>query len=303
MPPVKQARTRAPQPEALPEVVEPAWMLKAIGAVMALGLLCAYITLCAFFSWGQWQFVLNPSRTVSTTPASQQLAFEAVRFGDGVSGQPQLSGWWIPSDLPSDPAVVILHGGSGTMADALPVAKAAHAARLQVLLFDYSGYGQSGGEHPSQATMQHNAEQALTYLSGTRHVPANHILALGIGLGASLATRLCTEHPDLPGLVLINADGDTASRVEADPRSRIIPVRWLFHEKFPLADPLHRLKTPKLLVSQEHGNAPEFAQRAASPKITAEIPGPLESAKLTAVIRRFLDAYIPHPVGVLEPGK
>ena len=302
MPPAKPARFQPPpQPAHKPEVVDPAWILKAVGAVVALGLFCAYVTLCAFFSWGQWRFVLDPSRTVAATPASQQLAFEPVRFGDDTSGQPQLTGWWIPSNLNSDPSVILLHSGNGTMADALPIAKALHDARLNVLLFDYRGYGQSGGGHPTQSLMQHDAEQALTYMSGARHVPATHLLALGTGLGASLATRLCADHPEIAGLMLVNADGDTKSRVEADQRSRIIPVGWLFHERFPLSDPLHVLKTPKLLISQESGNPPEFALRAAAPKMTAELPTRLDSTKLTAVVRRFLDTYVQHPAEVLQP--
>lgn len=297
MPPAKQTRSRAPEP-SLPEVVDPRWILKALGAVIALGLLCAYITLCLFFYAGQWQFVLHPSRKVNVLPSSQKLSFEDVRFGDDIAGQPQLAGWWMPSDSPNDPTVLMLHSESGSRSDALPAARMLHDARLNVLLFDYRGYGDSAGRHPSERLMTADSEQALHYLTSTRGISEAKVLVYGRGLGASLATSLCAHHPALPGLVLLDADGDTASRVEADQRSRIIPVSMLFHERFPLADKLHVLKTPKLLISTTRGSAPEIAQRAADPKLTVEVPGADQTA-ITAAIRRFLDTYIAHPAPTL----
>lgn len=298
LPPTKQARSRAPQPEP-PETVDPSWILKALGAVVALGLLCSYVTLCAFFYAGQWQFVLHPSRTVSQTPASQQLTFEPVRFGVDVAGRPQLAGWWMPSDLPSDPTILMLHSETGSMADALPAAKALHDARLNVLLFDYRGYGQSEGRHPSQAMMSEDAREALRYVTDARKVPAGNILLFGQGLGASLATTLCQQRSDLPGLILVDADGDTLTRVELDQRSRIVPIGLLFHERFPLSDPLHTLRMPKLLVSHTAGVAPVYAQRAADPKVTAELGSKPEPGALTLVVRRFLDTYLTTPAPAL----
>ena len=282
-----------------PEVVDPRWILKAAGAVVALGLLCAYVTLCLFFYAGQWEFVLHPSRTVAVTPAAQNLSFVPVRFGDDVAGQPQLTGWWIPSDSPSDPTALMLHGESGSMSDALPAAKALHDARLNVLLFDYRGYGQSAGRHPSESTMTADASTAYRFLTDTRHIPPSKVLPFASGLGASLATRLCREHPEIPALILENADGDTLSRVVADQRSRIIPISLFFHERFPLADALQVLHTPKLLISLTGGSAPVVAQRAADPKMTLELPPTAGPAEITPAVRRFLDAYMATPVPVL----
>ncbi len=281
--------------------MDPRWLLKAGGAVVALGLVCAYVTLCIFFYQGQDQFLLHPSRTLGATPAALHLAFEPVRFGDDASGQPQLSGWWIPSDLPADPTVLMLHGEDGSMSDALPYARALHDARLNVLLFDYRGYGTSGGRGPSEKAMQQDAASALRYLTVTRHLPPTNIVVFGNRLGASLATRLCAGHANLPALILVDADGDTTSRIEADQRSRIIPVSLLFHERFPLADALHTLRTPKLLISYTRGEAPEVAQRAADPKTTAEIPRTDGPGELTPIVRRFLGTYVAHPAPVLHP--
>lgn len=262
MPRANPPRNRQPALPPPPEIVDPIWLLKAIAAVIAVGLLCAYVMLCVFFWTTQWQYVLHPSRTVAQTPASLQLGFTPVRFGTD-SGQPQLAGWWIPSDTPTDPTILMLHNETGSMSAALLAAKALHDARLNVLLFDYRGYGRSGGEHPTQSSMQTDATSALRYLESSQHVSPSALLVYGSGLGASLAVKLCAEHSDLAGLILDSADGDTLSRVEADPRTRIVPVPLLFHERFPLADPLSTLLTPKLLLSPTKGGPPLFAERAA----------------------------------------
>ena len=306
MAPVKPARTKRntgshPAPKVAPETVDPRWLLKAIGAVVAVGLLCAYASVCALFYFQQWQLVLHPSHAVPQTPASQGLQFQPVRFGDDAAGQPQLAGWWIPGDLPTDPTVLMLHGQDGSMSDALREAKALHDARLNVLLFDYRGYGVSGGEHPTAQRMASDASSALRYLLDTRGVPVNSVIVYGLHLGASLAVELCRQHPELPALILQAADGDTETRVLRDERSRIVPLRLFFHETFPLADPLHTLKTPKLLISFTGGEAPVDAQRAGDPKLTAELPSAADTAAITGVVRRFLDTYVARPPAALKP--
>ena len=293
-PPSTQIHSLPPTPS-----VDPRWLLKVVAAVVAVGVLCAYLTLCAVFFVEQWQLVLHPSRTLSATPATLGLKFQAVRFSDDRSGQPQLTGWWIPGNLPHDlpttPTALVLHGETGTMAEALPAAKALHNVGLNVLLFDYRGYGASGGKHPTQQRMQTDAEAALQYLTETRRIAPGGIVVYGTHLGASLAVALCGRHSQLPALVLQSADGDTESRVQRDPRTRGLPLSLLFHQRFALADPLHRLQTPKLLVSYTDGPPPEEAQRAADPKTTVELPRNAADGVLAAVLRRFLDSYLPHP--------
>ena len=185
------------------------------------------------------------------------------------------------------------------MSNALPDARALHDAQLNVLLFDYRGYGKSGGQHPSASRMRADATAALTYLSSNRQIPTSSIIPFGEGLGASLAVALCAQHPDLPAVILASADGDTETRVLRDDRSLIVPVRLLFHEKFPLADALHTLTTPKLLISRTGGPAPVEAMRAADPKITVEMPGNAPAEELARVLRRFLDTYVRQAPGVL----
>jgi uncharacterized protein len=234
-------------PEMLP-LVEVAWILRALAAVVLVALLCAYATICVLFSKSQWQLVLHPSRTVATTPAALNLPFTEVHFSVDETAIPQLTGWWIPSDTTTQNTALLLHSADGNIANALPSAQLLHAQHLNVLLFDYRGYGQSLGQHPTQSSMQADAASALTYLTTTRSIPASSIVVYGTGLGSSLAVHLCAENPTLPALILQSPDGDFTDRARLDPRSKIIPFSFLFNQTFPLAEPLEHLPTPKLIL-------------------------------------------------------
>jgi uncharacterized protein len=298
MPPRRTSFPASPEP---PPTVDPRWIVQALLATMAVAVACAYIVLCVLFYFQQWQLVLHPSRTVAQNPSSQGLRFEEVHFSPDAVGQPQLDGWWIPADIPADPTALLLHDGTDSMADSLLLARALHDARLQVFIFDYRGFGRSAGQHPDQKSMQADSDAALAWLVSSGHAQPRQTVVVGDRLGASLAVRLCAQRSDLAGLILQQADGDFASRAFADKRSRIVPFRLLFHEDFPLADPLHALKTPKLLISFTDAASPIDAQRAADPKMTVEIPHASNSAAVHDALRRFLDTYVAQPPQLLKP--
>lgn len=270
-------------------MIDPTFLLKGVAAVLAASVLLAYITLCVVYSRSAWEIVLQPARTLATTPASLGLPFSDVRFGVDATGQPQLNGWWLPADPPSTNTVLMLHGAVGNMADALPTAALLHRLGLNVLLFDYRGYGRSGDHHPTEATMQADAHSALGYLLNQRHLTAASVIVYGQDLGAPLALDLCATAPvNCPALILDAPDGDTLARVAKDPRSRAVPTSLLFHDRFPLAAPLAQSPTPKLIVVHSNNPVPANLRDAHDPKtILAVQPG--DRASLEAAIRRFLD--------------
>jgi uncharacterized protein len=152
-----------------PEVVDPRWLLKALGLILLLALVCGYLTLCVLFYQGQWQLVLHPSRSTAAPAAIAGTPIAPVRFGLDESAMPQLTGWWIPAPplpsqgrLSSGTTVLYLPGGEGSLADSdAPATLAAlHTADLSIFAFDYRGYGQSALLHPNQRRMQQDAASA-----------------------------------------------------------------------------------------------------------------------------------------------
>jgi alpha/beta superfamily hydrolase len=276
-------------------MVDPRWLLKAGAFAITVALLCSLALFWTAFYYTQWQYVLAPSRTVAANPTAVGLTFTEVHFGIDATGQPQLDGWWIPADTPASPTVLLLHDGKGSMSDALPQARSLHDANLNVLLFDYRGFGHSGGAHPTQVLMQEDAESALAYLRDKHSLYPGGIFVYGDGLGASLAVKLSGSYSAISAVILNSPRGDTEPQVLHDTRTRLIPVRLLFNEQFPLADPLQTLATPKLVLTYATMPASIDRRQIADPKITVELPSPSDTMALHIALRRFLDSYVKNP--------
>jgi Lysophospholipase len=278
------------------------WLLKAGAATVAAAALCGYLALCLLFYQGQWQLVLHPVHTSSAPASIDGTPYQLLHFGPGDSAVPQLVGWWIPATPSARYAtttLLFLPPGDGSLANSIPTLAALHRLGINVFAFDYRGYGQSAKTHPNQQKMAQDAESAWTYLTASRHIPANQIIPYGAGVGASLAAALAANHPAVPALILDAPYTDLLATAERDPRSSLLPTSLLFHEDFPLAAPLKILHTPKLLLS--HSSVEPAAYRtAASPKITAEITAPTDPL-YPPTLTRFLDQYTQGSPAVLSP--
>ena len=203
------------------EVVDPTWLLKALGVTALLAVVCAWLALCLLYYQGSWQLVLHPSRTVPRTPATLGIPFEDVHFDASENGQPRLTGWWIPAGGTSArsalqaPAshqadtILYLHDGSGALSSTLPTLALLHSAGVNVFAIDYRGFGLSdNSSHPTSESMTADSAAALTYLTATRHLSPDHVIPYGAGLGGSLAVALARNHGEIPAVVVDNPDPD-----------------------------------------------------------------------------------------------
>lgn len=281
---------RRPTSSSTVEVIDPRWILRALGVVIAAAMLCAYFTLCLLYWQGQWQIVLHPLPKLQRDPSALGLAFEEVHFGVDASGAPQLAGWWIPASSAPAPTVLLLHGLSGNRSNALERAQMLHSAGLNVFVFDYRGYGDSNGPHPTQDRIFFDAGSALDYLIQSRKLSASSVIVDGEADGAPVAVHLAAAHPELPAILLFDPAGDLGDVAARDPRSRFVPA-LLFRERFPLAHPLKTLATPKLIVGSPGTQQNFDTHSAADPKmiVTLALPRPDEPQRS---LQRFLDSYI-----------
>jgi pimeloyl-ACP methyl ester carboxylesterase len=293
MPRPTPASTKHRSQPAQPEVVDPIWLVKAVVCTVLAALVCGYLTFCFLFYQGQWQIVLHPVRTITSPRSIADAPYELIRFGPDESATPQLTGWWIPSAPGSRYAnitILFLPGSDGSVADSIPTLASLHNLGINIFAFDYRGYGQSAAIRPNQQNMTHDVDAAWQYLNTSRAIPEPQIIPYGTGTGASLATHLAVTHPAISALILDSPHADLLEAAMRDPRSRLIPVRLLFHERFPLAAPLATLHTPKLLLSRTA--SPDQAFRtAANPKLMVEFTAPSEDLYRQS-LSRFLDQYV-----------
>lgn len=286
--------------------VSPRWLIKVLALTVLAAFACAYLAMCLLFWQGSWQLVLHPTHNEH---ASTGLPSETVHFGPDAGGKPQITGEFLAANGDArdrNPTVLYLRPGDGQLdSHDAPLLAMLHDLGLNVLAFDYRGYGRSGSKpHPSEERMEHDADSAWAYLTGLRNIPENHILVYGAGVGASLAVSLAAMHADGAGLVLRNATADVRGTVKREPRSRLFPIGLLFHDPFQI-DVLSQISMPKLLLDVGPNDlGPEDRARQAlyrtarDPKMTVELPtqDPVEERK---ALKRFLDervGLLPAPV-------
>jgi uncharacterized protein len=266
--------------------VDPRWLLKAIGAVLLVSLVCTYLTLWFLYYKGQWQIVLHPVR------AASEPAPDLIRFAPDESGQPQLAGRLLVAPRGSRYSgltILFLPDGDGSLADFASTLAALQGVGVNVFAFDYRGYGFSANIHPSQERMTQDAEAALGYLTLTHGLSLGQVIPYGVGVGASLAADLAARHREISCLILDSPHTDLLDVARRD-SSALLPVGLLFRERFPLREPLTGLTSPKLLIVDGGSQTPPSFPTAADPKMIITLPSRTDPAFHESVVR-FLDEY------------
>jgi pimeloyl-ACP methyl ester carboxylesterase len=286
-----------------PIMVSGRWMISALVIVVLAAILCAWGTLCLLYWQGAWQLLYRPTSVVTRTPAAAGLDFSPVAFATTSNGGPRIHGWWIPEKRRFGGArsprytVIYLHGSVGNLSDCVDDLAAIHEAGVNILAFDYRGYGQSQFVHPSEARWREDTDWAISYVAGDRQIPPQSIVLLGTGLGANLALEAAAAHPELGGVVL---DSPIASPVAAafqDARARLVPAHMLFRDRYDMAAPAGELSIPSLWMEPKKSasgvagdNALLSAYRVVnSRKALVQLPGDTPHAQaISADLRRWL---------------
>ncbi len=270
------------------------WILGGLAATLLLAAICVYATFCLLFWQGQWQLVFKPSRTITATPSSVGLKYDEIRFDSTETGILQLNGWWIPADRPASASTLIfLHDGSGSLSDTVPQLQALHNLGLNLFAFDYRGFGKSVNIHPSQASTYEDADAAWRYLTETRHLSPSTIVLDGVGLGAAIAAETAGRHPQAAAIILEDPKPPILDSLQFDARTRLMPIRLLFHDRFDPAKTLASLHTPKLMLYPAHDASGLYYEQAAEPKERATVTDRFRDENYLPYLRSFLGKYLP----------
>lgn len=247
----------------------------ALGATIAAAAVCAWLALCLLFWQGSWQLLYHPTAAVERTPASVGLAFDSVAFAATDAGVARLKGWWIPAAQRSRfgrLTVLFLHGQNGNMGDQVDALARLHSLGVNVLAFDYRGYGQSEFARPSEAHWRQDADWAIAYLTGTRHVDPGTIVLDGTGLGGNLALEVAAKHPELAGVIAESPAAAPVNAIFDDARSRLVPARLLVRDRYDLDAAAGAVRIPLLWVEQGDATPePEAYERVAARKTMVRV--------------------------------
>ena len=240
-----------------------------------LGILAAAyggLALVLFMSQSRLVFYPEIGREDSATPGQIGLPYEDLRLktSDGIS----LHGWYIPAPQPRG-TVLFLHGNAGNISHRLDSLRMFHRLGYSTLIFDYRGYGNSGGKPTEQGTYR-DAETAWRYLTEQRHIPSCRIVLFGESLGGAVAAWLASLQK--PAALVISS-GFTSVPDLGQQFYPYLPIRWLARISYDTREYLRSVTVPVLIAHSpeddiipfEHGRA--LFAAANPPKQFLELAG------------------------------
>lgn len=206
--------------------------------------------------------------------------------------------WWCP--VPAAAGVVLYcHGNAGDLNDRIdPVARVMDELGQSVLVFDYPGFGQSGGR-PSEAGCYAAADAAYDWLAARGHSP-DRVTLVGVSLGGGVAVDLAARRP-ARALVLVKtftSVPDVAAHLLLG-----LPVQPLVRTRFDSLAKIGRCRQPAFvasgtadrLIPYRHGE--QLTAAAGGPARFHPLPGSAHDDPLTAeffaALRTFLDELAP----------
>jgi hypothetical protein len=266
-----------------------------------------YVGLCILLFFRQSRMVYFPLAEVQATPADVGLAYESVvlEAADGI----RLAGWYVPCEKARGTALMC-HGNGGNIGDRLHPVGLFHELGLNVLIFDYRGYGESAGKPSEEGTYQ-DAQAAWQYLVGKRNTPPEKIVVFGRSLGgavaAGLVERVASGARAAPAALILEA---TFTSIP-DMGARLypwLPVRLLSRYRYNTLARLERINCPVLvahsreddMIPFEHGQRLFAAARA--PKTFFELTGAHNEGEIltTPAYRQALDKFLTAQLGSLR---
>jgi len=179
------------------------------GGILAILLVLGYLGMSAYVANKLTMPERNP---VDSTPAAYGLVYEDVGFTSTVDNIP-LRGWLI--DSPGDKAIVMLHGqNQNRMRDEASLEKAALFTDngYDVLMFDFRGHGESGGQRYAFGQWEtRDLAGALRFLTDRGYTT---IGTYAVSMGAAISLLAAPEQAEMRALWVDSPYGDLGSLVE-----------------------------------------------------------------------------------------
>lgn len=135
--------------------------------------------------------IFFPDPYLIMTPRQTGLDFEDVWFT--TSDDTRLHGWWVPASADS-PVLLFCHGNAGNISHRVDNIKRLHDAGLNVFIFDYRGYGQSGGRITEDGFYL-DADAAYQEAAQYAKEGSGKLVIFGRSLGGVAATSIASRRP------------------------------------------------------------------------------------------------------------
>ncbi len=230
-----------------------------------------YAGLCLTLYIFQERLAFVPSKSVVTTPQAVGLVYEDIYL---TSGDERIHAWYVPAEG-ARLSVLFCHGNAGNISHRLETLSLLSSLGVNVLIFDYAGFGLSEGK-ASEAQTYHDVEAAWQFLIEDKLVDPGAIVLFGRSLGGAVATWIAAKNE--PGGLILES---TFISIIAMGKKLypIFPIRLLARVRYDSAALIEKIKAPKLFIHSrddetipfEHGIA--LYEKAQAQKTFVEIRG------------------------------
>ncbi len=182
-----------------------------------------------------------PDKTLVANPGHLGCKFEEIEFitVDNV----KLHGWYIPSDS-AKYTLLFFHGNAGNISHRLESIKQFHDLDLNVLIFDYRGFGKSDGKPSEQGTYL-DADAAWNFLVKEKNIKQDKIIIFGRSLGAAVACHLSMKTEPV---ALIMESAFLSVPELAAQIYPFLPVRWLSRFNYNNGKSIQKINCPTLII-------------------------------------------------------
>ncbi|MCG3138331.1 MAG: hypothetical protein HJJLKODD_02194 [Phycisphaerae bacterium] len=147
---------------------------------------------------------------VPESPADIGLTYEAFKVLN--DRQEVISGWMITPDGEPRNAIMLSGGSVGTKACYLPWAQWLTAAGNTVVLYDYTGFGESPGEKNLERIVP-DAQAVFTWMLNQAPGVEQGVVLYGISLGTGPSIELAGRFPQKISAVVVDSPYTAESRV------------------------------------------------------------------------------------------
>jgi len=242
-----------------------------------------YIGISLLMYFRQRHFVFFPSRQVQVTPAARGFDYEELFLptADGA----KICAWFVPAP-DAQGTVLFCHGNAGNIGDRLGSIEMFGAMRLNVLIFDYHGYGRSTGT-PSERGTYEDVQAAWEHLTKGRGLAPGTIAVFGRSLGGAVAAWLAAREP--VGALVLESTFTSLPDIGAEAYP-FLPIRLFLRYKY---DTLARLKEVGCPVLVAHSPEDEMIGFRHGQRLFEAAPDP----------KRFVEMRGSHNTGAGDSGQ
>jgi fermentation-respiration switch protein FrsA (DUF1100 family) len=222
------------------------------------------VLLVVFYQRVEDFFIYFPESSFETVPTDWGLTYKDVYFE--TEDHTRLHGWFFPLEG-NAPVIVFCHGNAGNISHRLENIRFLLEQQLQVFIFDYRGYGKSGGR-PSEKGLYQDGLAAYDFLLSQEHIEPQGIVLFGRSLGAAVAFEIALRR-EVRSLIIESAFTSTKEMAKTmflfKPLSYFMPFHYNNLEK------VSHVSVPKLII---HGRDDEIVPFSMGEELYHTAPEP-----------------------------